>query len=213
MGWLLAIGLTIVILAALIWLLRLPRTAWEATGAALLLGLAGYALQGSPGQPGVSTSAPEDADRPDTAPGAAERKAGPQGPISDPLLMTAAAMARHGAYADAAELTRGVVERNPANGEAWLALANYLVGHAEGYLTPAALYSYGKAEAAEPGNPSPPYFLGLALAQSGRLEDGRAIWADLLARSPANVPWRADLTEKLARLDAFIAAQRSQPGN
>jgi len=210
MGWVLAIGLAAVCFAVLLIVFRLPRQCWEATAAALLLGLAGYALQGNPAQPGAGKAPPEEVDAPDTAPGAAERKAGPRGPLGDPLLMTAAAFARHGKYADAADFARAAADKDAGNGDAWLALANYLVGHAEGNLTPAALYSYGQAEATSPGNPAPAYFLGLALAQAGQLEQGRAVWADLLARSPKEAPWREDLAAKLASLDAFIAAQRGQ---
>jgi cytochrome c-type biogenesis protein CcmH len=32
----------------------------------------------------------------------------------------------------------------------------------------------------------------------------------LLARSPKDAPWRADLAERLQRLDAFIAMQAQQ---
>jgi cytochrome c-type biogenesis protein CcmH len=47
----------------------------------------------------------------------------------------------------------------------------------------------------------------MALIQSGRLGEGRAIWADLLARSPKDAPWRGDLEKRLAELDAFVARQ------
>ena len=55
-----------------------------------------------------------------------------------------------------------------------------------------------------PDSPGPPFFLGLALAQSGRLDDARALWFDLLQRSPADAPWRAGLQERLGQLDALI---------
>jgi cytochrome c-type biogenesis protein CcmH len=124
-------------------------------------------------------------------------------------LVIADAMARNGNFGGAAEVLRGAVSRDPDNGEAWLAMANALVAHAEGQLSPAALYAFGRAEAAAPDSPAPPLFLGLALAQSGRVAEGRQIWADLLARSPADAPWRADLAERLAQLDAFIAEREA----
>jgi cytochrome c-type biogenesis protein CcmH/NrfG len=34
----------------------------------------------------------------------------------------------------------------------------------------------------------------------------------LLARSPADAPWRADLEQQIARLDAFIASQQETAG-
>ena len=57
-----------------------------------------------------------------------------------------------------------------------------------------------------------PESLGLAMAQSGRLAEARGLWAELLARSPADAPWRADLEQRLQKLDAFIA-QNQAGGN
>jgi len=55
MTWVLVLGLAALVFAAMVFLGRLPRTGWEVTGAALLFGLAGYALQGHPGEPGAPT--------------------------------------------------------------------------------------------------------------------------------------------------------------
>ena len=51
-GWIIAIGLLALVSIALVAIGRIPRTAWEITAAALLLGLAGYAWQGRPGLAG-----------------------------------------------------------------------------------------------------------------------------------------------------------------
>jgi cytochrome c-type biogenesis protein CcmH len=64
---------------------------------------------------------------------------------------------------------------------------------------------------AAPNSAGPPFFLGLAMIQSGRLGEGRAMWADLLARSPADAPWRADLEKRLGELDGFVASQAGAP--
>jgi cytochrome c-type biogenesis protein CcmH len=130
----------------------------------------------------------------------------------DNWVVTADAFARHGQYADAAGLLRGVVDSDPKDADAWLALANALVGHAEGTLSPAALYAYHHAAEAAPSHPGPPFFLGLAMAQSGRFAEARQLWADLLQRTPPDAPWRADLQDRLARLDALIARQAAMQG-
>ncbi|MCB2064170.1 MAG: tetratricopeptide repeat protein, partial [Novosphingobium sp.] len=104
----------------------------------------------------------------------------------------------------------GAVDDDPKNAQAWLALGNALVAHADGLLTPAALHAYSNAERAAPESPGPPYFLGLALAQSGRFAEARELWADLLERTPDDAPWREMLTERLARLDLLIAMQASK---
>lgn len=207
-GWIIAVALALGSFVVLVGVFRLPRKGWEAAGAALLLGAAGYVLQGSPSQPGAPREPAEKPSSGDSGAAIAERdKLVGTRPGQDATLVTADAFARHGQFADAAEILRGAVHKNPGNAKAWLALANALVQHSEGNLSPAALYSFNRASAADPANPGPPFFLGLALAQSGRLAEGRSIWADLLARSPADAPWRADLAARLAELDAFIARQ------
>ncbi len=204
-GWIYAIVLGVLSFAAMAWLLKLPQQAWAATGAALLFGLAGYGLQGSPGQPGSPREAAE----------AQAAKAAPTAPdkapdlVQDKFLITANAFLRHGQYADAAGVLRAGAKKEPYNAEIWLSLASALVRHAEGNLSPAAIYAFNRSAQLDPRNPAPPFFLGLALAQSGRLGEGRAIWADLLARSPADAPWRAELAARLAELDAFIARQQA----
>ncbi len=207
-GWIIAAALALVSFGLLTAVFRLPRKGWEAAGAALVLGAAGYFLQGNPREPGAPREPAEKASTRNSAAAIAERdKLNGARPGQDANLVTADAFARHGQFADAAEILRGAVAKNPGNAAAWLALANALVQHSEGNLSPAALYAFNRAESADPANPGPPFFLGLALAQSGRLAEGRAIWAALLARSPADAPWRADLRARLAELDAFIGRQ------
>ena len=208
MTWLAIIALAAACFLALAFLFRVPRTGWEAILAALLLGLAGYAAQGHPGEPGARR-APDEAisTNPDALVAFRQKLAGSDDQ-SDRWLLVADALARHGQFADAANLLRGAVDKNPGNSQAWLALANALVNHAQGTLSPAALLAFHHAAAADPAAPGPPFFLGLALARSGQLEAGRAQWAALLARSPPDAGWRADLIKRLADLDAFIAQAR-----
>ncbi len=208
-GWIYAIALGIGSFAAMAWLFKLPRQGWAATGAAVLFGLAGYGLQGSPGQPG----APRESTEEQSAKAASSPPANEKELVQDKFLITANAFMRHGQYADAAGVLRAGAQKEPNNAEIWLAMAQALVQHAEGNLSPAAIYAFNRSAQIDPGNPAPPFFLGLALAQSGRLSEGRALWADLLARSPADAPWRADLTARLAELDAFIARQQGSPAN
>jgi len=208
-GWIYAIALGVISFAVMAWLFKLPRQGWAATGAALLFGVAGYDLQGSPAQPGAPRESTEEQ----------SAKAAPGPPtkdkelVQDKFLITANAFMRHGQYADAAGVLRAGAQKEPNNPEIWLAMANALVQHGEGNLSPAAIYAFNRATQIDPRNPAPPFFLGLALAQSGRLSEGRNVWADLLARSPADAPWRADLAARLADLDAFIARQQGSAAN
>lgn len=214
MTWALVILLALGAFLAVGLLLKKPQSGRSAIGAAVLLGLAGYAAQSHPNLPG-SPTAPRETISGNPAAVAARQKLGSAPPGANRWIVTADALARHGRYADAATYLRGAVMENPNNSDAWLAMANALVSHADQRLSPAAILAFRRAGNAAPGNPGPPFFLGLAMAQSGRLEEARALWADLLARSPADAPWRADLTDKLGQLDRFIveqAARQAGPG-
>ena len=209
MIWLAIMGLVAIVMAVLIFVTRAPRSGWEALAAALVLGLAGYALQGRPYVPAAPHPPAERVD-PNPAAQVAERQNLAGGnPVSNQWMVIADAFMRQGEFADAATVVRGAIDKDPKNGEAWLALANALVGHAEGSLSPAALYAYRHAAEASPGEPGPPFFLGLALARSGKLDEARGLWAALLARSPRDAPWRPDLEKRLARLDQIIAMARN----
>ena len=78
MNWTVIAVLPILAAAGLILLGRLPRSLWELAGAALLLGVAGYAWQGRPGLTGAPREAAETAPRFDedlaNAPGAETRQ-------------------------------------------------------------------------------------------------------------------------------------------
>jgi cytochrome c-type biogenesis protein CcmH len=186
--------------------LRLERRGWTLFGAVLLFGLAGYATQGMPGTAGQPKEAAEVSARESgTAMVDARRALFNPGATLAPYLMASDGYARQGKFADAAAFLRSGLAENPDHAEAWLALANALVEHAEGNLTPASLYAYGKAEAAAPGNVGVSYFLGVALIRSGRPGEARSVWADALANSPEDAPWREDLTLRLQRLDEMLA--------
>lgn len=211
MSWVFAALLAIVAFVAIAFVFKAPRRGWEAVGAALLLGLAGYALQGSPDLPGAPKPAVESLSDGSALVEARKQLGDGDSRPGSSWLVIADAMTRNGQYGNAAGVLLGAVESNPRDGEAWLALANALVGHAEGNLSPAALLAFQNAAQSAPDHPGPPFFLGLALAQNGRLGDARTLWSDLLQRTPKNAPWREDLAMRLARLDALIA-QQNQAG-
>jgi cytochrome c-type biogenesis protein CcmH len=189
--------------------LRLPRTGWALFGAALLFGLAGYALQGSPGQVGAPKAGTVQAADAGVALVDARRELfGPAPPSR--FVTVADGFARRGQFADAAGILRASVDQNPRDAEAWLALANALVENSEGQLTPAAMYAFSQAERIDPASPGPGFFLGVALINSGRPVEARKLWADMLARAPADSPWREGLQERLDRLDVLIAQMGTQ---
>jgi cytochrome c-type biogenesis protein CcmH len=130
---------------------------------------------------------------------------GHAGPVVGSLLIMADADMRSGRYEGAAIVARSMVEKNPGDAEAWVALGNALVAHAQGELTPAALYAFRRSSEADPNYAAPPFFLGLALARNNRLAEARTMWAVLLARTPKESPLYADLGNRLTQLDAYMA--------
>lgn len=212
MSWLAVILIALSGFAAMVWLLKVPRAGWTVIAIALLLGLGGYGLQARPDLPGAPKPAAERmAADPTASVVARQALAGREGMSGNRWLVIADALSRHGQYGDAAQVLLGAVEKQPKDAEAWLAMANALVDHSEGTLSPASLYAFRQAADAAPGHPGPPFFLGLALARSGRLAEARQMWAQLLAAAPADTPWRQDLADRLARLDEFIARQAGPP--
>ena len=193
--------------AVLVRVLRLPRAGWEWTGAALLLGLAGYALQGSPGQPGAPKPPVENPGTADAALLAQRQTMGGAFGSGQSWLIVADGLSRQAQYGAAASVLRNAVHQNPKDADLWVALGNALVGHGDGFISPAAQFAFQRAATISPTHPGPPFFMGLALAQSGRLAEARTIWAKLLEQAPQDASYRADLESRLARLDAMIGTQ------
>lgn len=212
MIWAMVLGLGLAAFVGL-FALKAPRKGWEPIGAALALGLAGFAMQSDPGQPGAPKQAETRVDK--SGPLLVDARKALVGATMSPnlpnrWLVTADALTRRGRYGDAATMVLGAVEANPKDSEAWVALGNNLVGHAEGVLTPAAMHAFRKGAEADPASPAPGYFLGLALITNGKLSEGRAIWVDMVAKAPADAPWRGEVAERIKRLDQMAATQQAQ---
>lgn len=211
MTWVFVIGLGIVVLGFMVFVLKIPRGAWEAVASALVLGLAGYVIQGSPRLAGMPKENVEKSSGESMAMVDARSKVSDQTiPTLNRWVIIADGLARNGQYGDAAGVLRGAVSEDPVNSEAWLAMGNTLVAHADNTLTPASLYAYRRAVKADPKAPGPPFFLGLALAQQGRLIEARELWAGLVKRAPEDAPWREPIAVQVMRLDEAIAVQKGK---
>ena len=119
-------------------------------------------------------------------------------------LILADAMMRKGQYANAADALHSFLRDNPDSVEGWTALGNALVEHAEGTLSPAALYAFNKAEEADPDTLAPGFFIGATYIRQGELIEGREIWARTLDLAPADAPWRDQLQARLDELDMLM---------
>ena len=205
MGLVILLALMLLCIGAL-WLLRVRGAALTAAAAALLLGGAGYALQGSPGIPGAPA---EGMDGRDYFPLTQARHAffGEFTPAETWLRMSEA-LERDGQSEDAVGILVNAVKRYPGDPQLWIGLGNALVDHARG-ITPAAELAYKRAEAAVPGHPAAPFFYGLALARSGDREGALKLWNGILAKAPKDVSWRPLVEQGVAALSTPPAPQKN----
>lgn len=204
-AWLGIFSLALVCFAIAAFMLRLPKHGFAIFGAVLLLGLVGYSWQGSPEQPGSPKAAGPAADHQGEEMVAARGQLFAETRQIPNYLTVSDGFARNGKFAEAAQLLRKGLQDNPEHLEGWLALAMSLTGHADGQVTPAAFYAYGKARAIDPAHPGADYFLGLSFQQTGRLRAARDTWARLLENSGEDAPWREQLELRVAQLDQMIA--------
>lgn len=211
-GWLIAVGLVIPLMLALVFIGRIGRAAWEITAAALLLGLAGYAWQGHPSLAGApkeradKVAANFDEELAERRRGMAERygKAGQ-------WLMLSDGLGRQGKTKEAANVLLAGLKETPDDSNLWLGLGNALVAHGGGALSPGAEFAFRRAMAIDPEAPAPRYFYGLALAKSGQLQGAKELWQPLADSAPAGSTIKAELETNIARIDAMLEAGNAQP--
>ena len=194
MGWVLLALLTALAIGAL-WLLRLRGPLLQLSAAVLLLGCAGYAVQGSQGLAGSPRAARADVP---VVPLTGLRHAFYGNfTATEHWLLLSEALARRGNTADAVGALRAAVREYPNDPQLWVGLGNALVDHTRG-LTPASEFAYRRAAELSPGYPAPPFFFGLALLRSGDRAAALEIWQDVLAKAPADASWRPLVEDAVA---------------
>lgn len=183
----LLVGGTIALTAGALWLIGVRGPVLTMIAAVMMLGGAGYALQGRPDLSG-SPRAAADRSAPMPLTGARQALLGQFDP-SDNWLNMADALSSRGKPDEAARLLSAQVERRPGDFKLWIGLGNALADHAQ-TLSPAARLAFRRAAELAPGHPAPPFFLGLAEARSGKPEEARRLWAGILRDAPKDATWR-----------------------
>ena len=199
MGWLFLL-LLVVVTVGLLWRWgHLPRGAAQLVGMALCLAIAGYAWQGNPGYAGQPAAQPVRAAAIDPE----EQRGGTTRGFDTAArwLITADAYLRQGDARGAADILGNAIQREKPSADLWVGLGNALLQQSGGMMTPAAQLAFERAAAIDPMHPGPPFFTGLGLAQTGRLDEAEAAWRGLLARSPEGAPWVVDLRARLIAID------------
>lgn len=200
MGWIFPLALALIVVTGLWRFAHVRGPSLELLGAALLLGIAGYAWQGAPFLRGSPTPPRDESKQPDSS-FAVERSQFLERFSADAQVLDAAdAMHRNGLENYGIALIRGALEKRPNSPDLWLGMGNALRLYADGMMTPAAQFAFERASVLAPQAPGPAYFMGLAYAQSGQFERAKVIWSDLLAKAPRNARWRPIVEQRLVQL-------------
>ena len=79
-------------------------------------------------------------------------------------------------------------------------LGELLAAAAGGVVTAEAKAEFDRAHVLDGNDPKANYFLGLAAEQDGRRADAAALWRAMLAKAPADAPWRPLIEASLGRV-------------
>jgi cytochrome c-type biogenesis protein CcmH len=109
-------------------------------------------------------------------------------------------LVRLGRYDDAVRAYRNSITYNGESAERRSDLGEALAGAAGGIVTSEAKAEFERAVALNADEAKPNYFLGLAAEQDGRNVDAASIWRAMLAKAPADAPWRPLVEAALVRV-------------
>ncbi|MBK3664360.1 c-type cytochrome biogenesis protein CcmI [Bradyrhizobium diazoefficiens] len=107
---------------------------------------------------------------------------------------------RLGRFDEAARAYRNSITYNGESAERRSDLGEAIAAAASGVVTAEAKTEFERAHALNADDPKANYFLGLAAEQDGRNGDAANIWRALLAKAPADAPWRPLVQTSLARV-------------
>ncbi|MFM2100609.1 MAG: hypothetical protein RLZZ366_2148 [Pseudomonadota bacterium] len=209
MGWAFFLIIATTVGGALWRFGRLERGVLELVGAALLIALAGYAWQGNASLAGRPVQSAEAAALPEMAQKSIRKAMSSTFAAEGQWIDLADSLIKIGHSRAAVSLLSGGLKSSPNNPDLWVALGNALVVHGGGQMNPAAQFAFEKAAQLSPNHPGPPFFIGLALAQSGKMDEAGEVWRGLLARAPAGAPWKADLEARLAEIGQAMVKKKA----
>lgn len=112
---------------------------------------------------------------------------------------------RLGRHDDAVRAYRNSITYNGDSADRRADLGEAMVAAAGGVVTSEAKAEFERAIASETDQVKASYYLGLAAEQDGRSADAGTIWRAMLAKAPANAPWRPLVEAALQRVDGSAA--------
>lgn len=207
MGLVIGVGIAALVWLAM-WRARVIRgAALQLLGAALLVGLAGYTLQGRSDLRGSPAAERPPTRLPPVMPVELAAEFYERFNAASPWIILANGYMERGESADAVETLRSALRSSPRDSELWLALGNALVIHNEGRLSAAAELAFQRSASLAPGRPGPRFFYGLMLLGQGQGERGLALWKKVLRSAPADATWRPGLAEKINVVEQVLRAR------
>lgn len=209
MGW---VALFVLMALAFVALLRLgvPRVLASFLGAALMLGAAGYALQGRPGLGGAPVSTRSRAVAIDPAVNELRLDLFGRYTQASTYFAAGTALQRRGDLRAAVNFYLGGINALPNDAGLWTALGDAYALHDGGTVSPPATLAFDQAIRLAPNHPGPPFFRGLAHVRAGDLREGQRWWRRAYALSPEQASYRAAIGQRLRLLDQFLASPMGQ---
>jgi cytochrome c-type biogenesis protein CcmH len=109
-------------------------------------------------------------------------------------------LAKLGRFDEAITAFRNAITYNGDSAARRADLGEAMMAAANGVITADAKSEFDRAVALDADEVKARYFLGLAAEQDGRGPEAAAIWRAMLAKAPADAPWRPVVTAALARV-------------
>jgi cytochrome c-type biogenesis protein CcmH len=119
-------------------------------------------------------------------------------------------LARLGRIDEATRAFRNSITYNGETSERRADLGEALVAAAGGVVTAEAKAELERAVALNADEAKASYYLGLAAEQDGRATEAATIWRAMLAKAPADAPWRSLVQEALVRVGGSSAPTLSE---
>lgn len=203
MGVIILLVLSLLV-AALLWFLKVRGPILTFTLAALAFGCAGYMMMGRPGLVG----APREgiAQQPPLSLTGARKAFLGQFDNADVWLTMSENFAARGKVQEAAGIMVTATREHPHDYKLWIGLGNALTDQSK-TLSPAARFAFERAKELAPGYPGPLFFYGLAEARSGNPEAAAKMWNEILLNAPADASWRPLVENGLLAIGAKPGGQ------
>ena len=199
-AWIVVAPFALILCIAIILAGRLPRKLWEMCAAFLVLGLAGYAFQGSPNL----AAAPQAAIERDNAAASQlieirEQMAGTFAGSKNWTIL-GDSLARKGNYKLAMSVVGSGLKKQPKNADLWAAQGLYAMLANNGRIGEPSELAFAKARKFNPNLAAPDYFEGLNALTDGEVLTTLEKWDAALAKAPKDSKWAVTMQQQRAGL-------------